>query len=200
MPLPLHIFEPRYRELVEVCLKTDRRFGVLLFRPALERTGRIEHYSIGTIAEIASAARLEDGRLNIVTMGFERFHISKVFEDRSYLHALVQILDEPIGLPENVLPLAADAYALTVRYVELLLKLDDQEGIAFELPTEPLELSYKIAALLQTAVEEKQLLLEAENVEVRLRAAIPYLQRELAILDRIFNLPPAEKERIFSLN
>src|SRR5919202_6071408 len=90
--LPLHIFEPRYREMVADALDADRMIGMVLLRPGWERDyqGRPPVYPIGCSGVITHAERLDDGRYNIVLRGVERFRI--VEEDRSltYRRAVIE--------------------------------------------------------------------------------------------------------------
>src|SRR5437016_4248140 len=95
--LPLHIFEPRYREMVADALATDRLIGMVLLRPGWERDyeGRPPVYPIGCSGVITHADRLADGRFNIVLRGLERFRVIEEDAERSYRRALVEPLPEP---------------------------------------------------------------------------------------------------------
>src|SRR5712691_8230083 len=97
--LPLHIFEPRYREMVADALTSDRVIGMVLLKPGWEHDyeGRPMVYPIGCIGVMTHAERLADGRSNIVLRGVERFRIIEEDHSRSYRRALV----EPI--PDQVL-------------------------------------------------------------------------------------------------
>ncbi len=92
--LPLHIFEPRYREMVADALATDRMIGMVLLRPGWERDyeGRPPVYPIGCSGVITHAERLPDGRSNIVLRGVERFRILSEDAARSYRRAVVEPL------------------------------------------------------------------------------------------------------------
>jgi hypothetical protein len=94
--LPLHIFEPRYREMVADALSTDRLIGMVLLRPGWERDyeGRPRVYPIGCSGVITHADRLPDGRYNIVLRGVERFRIVEEDASRSYRRAIVEPLPE----------------------------------------------------------------------------------------------------------
>lgn len=199
MPLPLQIFEPRYREMIAHCLETDRKFGVVLIREGEEVGETASPYEVGTVAEITTANRLDDGRMLIETEGRQRFRIIERFYDRSYLHATVELLDEQVGVLENALPLAAELQQLVFRYIGILRKLEDQEDLEVELPREPLDLSYLVLALLQVPDAERQDLLEARDAEVRLRREVQILRREVAILERMIE-PPTQSKSYFSLN
>src|SRR5262245_6454674 len=94
--LPLHIFEPRYREMIADALSADRLIGMVLLRPGWEHDyeGRPAVYPIGCSGVITHAERLQDGRYNIVLRGLERFRILDEDHERSYRRALVEALAE----------------------------------------------------------------------------------------------------------
>jgi Lon protease-like protein len=187
MSLPLHIFEPRYREMVANCLATDARFGVLL-EPA--RRGGTDPSTtpveIGTVAEIMETSRLKDGRMNIVAEGRQRFRVRERCFDRSYLHGVVEILAEPVGDEQTAPLLAATCSSSIKRYIQLLLKQIDQEPLDVDLPMAPVDLSYRVANIIQqlqpSAPAILQAVLEAETAEVRLQLELSIIQREYAIL------------------
>src|SRR5512147_2655499 len=76
MPISLHIFEPRYKLMIEQCIQIAQPFGVVLIREGVEALGpSAEPHQIGCSAQITQVERLEDGRMNIVAVGVERFQI-----------------------------------------------------------------------------------------------------------------------------
>jgi Lon protease-like protein len=93
--LPLHIFEPRYREMVADALASDRMIGMVLLKPGWQHgyEGRPPVYPIGCSGVITHVERLEDGRYNIVLRGVERFRILQ--EDRGRLYRLASV--EPVA-------------------------------------------------------------------------------------------------------
>lgn len=205
MSLPLHIFEPRYRQMIAACLEGDRRFGVVLIREGEEVGESAAAFDVGTVAEIVAVTRLPDGRLNLVTEGRQRFRILERYFDRAYLHGTVELLEEPLGLAENTLPLAAQARRLAMRYLHQLLSQAEQEDeVEIELPDEPVDLSYRFAGIWQqihpASVLEMQTLLEAPSAEERLRHEVNILRREFAILDRIAGMGAPEHTGYFNPN
>src|SRR6185295_15115312 len=84
--LPLHIFEPRYREMTEEALAGDRMIGMVLLRPGWERNyeGRPPVFSVGCSGVITHYNKLDDGRYNIVLRGIERFSIVDENNERSF--------------------------------------------------------------------------------------------------------------------
>jgi uncharacterized protein len=94
--LPLHIFEPRYREMVADAAATDRMIGMVLLRPGWERDyeGHPPIYPIGCSGVLTHVERLQDGRYNLVLRGLERFRIIEEDHDRSYRRAIIEPLHE----------------------------------------------------------------------------------------------------------
>jgi uncharacterized protein len=101
--LPLHIFEPRYREMVADTLDSDRMIGMALLKPGWEHEyeGRPGVYPIGCSGVITHVDRQTDGRYNIVLRGVERFRIVEEDHSRSYRRALVDPVAEPALVPED---------------------------------------------------------------------------------------------------
>jgi Lon protease-like protein len=98
--LPLHIFEPRYREMVADALASDRMIGMVLLRPGWDRDyeGRPPIYSVGCSGLLTHNERLPDGRYNIVLRGIERFRILEEDHELSYRRGAIEPLrDEPLG-------------------------------------------------------------------------------------------------------
>jgi Lon protease-like protein len=98
--LPLHIFEPRYREMVTDALASDRLIGMVLLRPGWERSyeGRPPVYPIGCSGVITHAERLHDGCYDIVLRGLDRFRIVDEDDTRAYRRATVEPLpDKAMG-------------------------------------------------------------------------------------------------------
>jgi Lon protease-like protein len=94
--LPLHIFEPRYREMVADAVASDRMIGMVLLRPGWERDyeGRPAVYPVGCSGVLTHVDRLADGRSNLVLRGLERFRILNEDHDRSYRRATIEPMHE----------------------------------------------------------------------------------------------------------
>jgi Lon protease-like protein len=101
--LPLHIFEPRYREMVQDTIDSDRLIGMVLLKPGWERDydGRPAVYPIGCSGVVTHVERLADGRFNIVLRGLERFRVVEENHERLYRRALVEPLVEPCVTPSD---------------------------------------------------------------------------------------------------
>lgn len=133
--LPLHIFEPRYREMVGHCLETGSPFGVVLIRDGREVGPLAGHIAeVGTTAAIRQAGRYPDGRLDIVTVGETRFRIVSVDSaSQAYLVGTVEELDEPLGGgAADAEELAADVGRRFLAYLEMLQPPEASAGVRAE--------------------------------------------------------------------
>ena len=163
-PLPLHIFEFRYRIMMSTILESDNRFGVLMSNP---ENGQVA--TIGCCAEVVYSERLPDDRLKIQTVGQQRFRVLRYVREKPYLVGLVEWLEDTPPT-EDLRPLAYEVEQLLKDVVRLHDKLTDQKrGLPDDLPSLPLELSYWIAGNLQGAPSEQQYLLDTQDTAARLR-------------------------------
>ncbi len=169
-PLPLHIFEYRYRIMMNTILENDRRFGVLSIDPT---TGAIAEY--GCCAEILHFQRLPDDRMKMLSFGQQRFRVLEYVREKPYRVGLVEwIEDKPPT--EDLSPMASEVEALLRDVVHLSAKLTSQKiELPDDLPSSPTELSYWVASNLYGVASEQQALLEMQDTLKR-------LQREQEIL------------------
>ena len=162
----LHIFEPRYREMIGRCLEHDETFGICLILEGAEVGAAIPH-RIGTEAEIIASQRHPDGRYNIVVEGRRRFEIVSLDRTRPYLRAEVRFLEEPEGR------LDADLAEAVARLFEGVLESLEVSGQAVIDETwkdlDARTLSYKVASVLPVDTESKQEILEIPDTAARLR-------------------------------
>ncbi|MGC9504752.1 LON peptidase substrate-binding domain-containing protein [Baaleninema sp.] len=169
-PLPLHIFEFRYRMMMNTILNSDRRFGVLMLDPVSRQTT-----AIGCCAEIVQHQRLPDDRMKIWTLGQQRFRVLEYVREKPYYVGLVEwIEDDP---PEQDLrSMATEVEQLLRDVVRLSAKLMDREiELPDDIPSLPTELSYWVAGNLYGVASEQQDLLEMQDTAKR-------LEREAEIL------------------
>jgi len=170
-PLPLHIFEYRYRMMINTILETDRRFGVLMFDP---QTG--SPVRVGCCAEVLQVQRLPDDRMDILTLGQQRFRVLNYVREKPFRVGLVEwIEDEPPtadlqGLVQQVSTLLQDVVRLSGKLMERETELPER------LPTTPIELSYWVASHFHGAPREQQALLEMVSTENRLRREAEILE------------------------
>jgi Lon protease-like protein len=151
--IPLHIFESRYKELIEECLEGDRDFGLLY----ADADGARE---VGTRARVTEVIeRLEDGRLNVLVEGGDRFRVAQMTDRRSFLTAeVVPVLDGEGG--------PGDAAERAVEAFRALVALAGAEP--GELDEDSPQLSFELAAQVELAPEAKQRLLEMRSETERL--------------------------------
>jgi Lon protease-like protein len=129
--LPIHVFEPRYRALVEHCLEAGRPFGVILIREGREvGPSDLTLAGIGTFAEIREANRHPDGRFDLLVVGTGRFELEEVdTASEPYLVGRVTPLDDDVGDEARASRLADRLLRRFVRYLRLL---QPQEGESAE--------------------------------------------------------------------
>ena len=184
MPLPLHIFEPRYRQMVAECLEEGHSFGVVAIREGAE-TGPATPHDVGTLAKIIRIERLEDGRMNLLVSGASRFEIVKTDTDRPYLRGEIRIIPEAGDDLEATARLTEETALAFRRYSNLVRALVGQEPQEPEPPMEPELLSYLIGAALNLQVGEKQTLLAQRRTDERLALELRILRKEIALLNEM---------------
>lgn len=168
MRLPLHIFEDRYKVMVRECIEEDAPFGVVLIRSGAEVGGGAIPHDVGTTARILQVEYLEDGRMNIFTLGGRRFRIVAVNTTEPYLRAEVAFLDQQPAT-EAAYAAMPKASMLFDDYLKTYLALSDQWIRGTELPADAAEAADYIAARTDFSPEIKQELLEQLDPEERLR-------------------------------
>ena len=175
--LPLHIFEERYRSMIHECLQEDSEFGIIL-----AKGGRIidDSYSIGTAVKIIDSDIMEDGRMNIMTVGQYRFQVQEITCQTPYLEALVDPISTspPIDLT-RLQALISRASELCETYENLLAETVKDWEVPKSLPERPFHLACHIATRLQITLIEKQRLLEIFSVDQMLIKEIKILQYEI---------------------
>lgn len=198
MPLPLQIFEERYKEMVAMCIREKRPFGVVLIREGVAEMGPLaEPYEIGCTAEITQVQPLDDsGRMLILTVGQERFRIVSLHHDKPYLTGTVEALPLKRS-PEEVMETAADElYPLVLEYLQILARAGKVDFDTTQIPTEPEALVFLAAGVIQLDSEDKQDLLAMHSVLGLMRRLRHIYRGELPIL----RLMPPEDQGIFSLS
>lgn len=180
--LPLHIFEPRYKKMINDVMNSEKIIGMALLKPGWESDyyGNPDVYNVLGMGRIVSSEKFEDGRINIVLYGLERVKIEEIIEDSPYRVAKVSIIENTHGTNEEM-------YRKHIE--ELLAKwnfaLDEKEkshriNINTGLPLE--SLTDALATLVLSNVYDKQTLLEEPDVLKRAEALIKELQTRLDIV------------------
>ena len=164
MVLPLHIFEPRYREMINHCLDDHSRFGVVLIDEGSEAGGSINPHRVGTAARIARATHLDDGRMDITVVGTQRFRILEIDQSRSYLTAKARQYPLTNSSTRLATEMARKVRPQVMEYVELLSDASETKLRLDRLPEDPKALAILVAIALQISNDEKQRLLEIAGV------------------------------------
>lgn len=179
MPLPLHIFEPRYRTMIGKCLEGDRKFGVAQIAEGIEGMTGTVPMRVGTVAKIIEVAPFADGRMNLQTVGTRRFEILSAREEDDILLAECEWLEEEPEAQDELAFIADRARHILSRYFDSLAINTDLPNHLGELsvPDEPYALSMFIAAIMALASDQKQQLLELTSTRQRLEIEEFLLER-----------------------
>jgi len=196
--LPLHIFEERYRRLVRDLLDQPagpRRFGVVAIKEGREvgRDGVTALHEIGCTAELRRVEAYDDGRFDIIAVGVSRFRVVRVDASQPMVGE-VELLPD-VGTDEAI-ALSARAVRMFGSYRAALLTA---QGLLVdeppELPDDPVELSYVIAASMLVDMSDKQELLATSTVDERLALEVAILRRESALVSQLSTRPAVEFPR-----
>ena len=196
--LPLHIFEERYRRLVRDLLDQPagpRRFGVVAIKEGREvgRDGVTALHEIGCTAELRRVEAYDDGRFDIIAVGVSRFRVVRVDASQPMVGE-VELLPD-VGTDEAI-TLSARAVRMFGSYRAALLTA---QGLLVdeppELPDDPVELSYVIAASMLVDMSDKQELLATSTVDERLALEVAILRRESALVSQLSTRPAVEFPR-----
>lgn len=186
---PLHIFEPRYRQLMREVIEGDRRIGMCVVRPEHqdEMPGDPQLFPVGCCGEVAEFQKRPDGRYNLVLLGAWRFRILEEEprpSTRLYRVALVQPLEDPFPEPER--DRVARLRSSVVENVAYLARQAESEGTRFDpsvfAAIDDATFVNVLANAIAFSVEEKQALLEADSIPeryARLASALSFRRAEL---------------------
>jgi Lon protease-like protein len=172
-PLPLHIFEPRYKEMISECLEQKKPFGIV-------RASEDGVAGIGCTAEIVSVTKkYDDGRMDILTRGVERFEVLEVNEERIFLRAEISLVEDDDDEPTLAArPLIEQAVRLHAEIVKLAgAELSEPDDTATNL-------SFLLAGSLPLDLDFKQNLLATLSETKRLEAVVGYLEAVIPGLRR----------------
>ncbi|HVV76099.1 MAG TPA: LON peptidase substrate-binding domain-containing protein [Mycobacteriales bacterium] len=193
-PLPLHIFEARYRRLVADLLEQpeeERHFGVVAIKSGREvgADGVRALHEVGCLAHVTATHPSTDGTYDLETIGTKRFRLLEIDEGAAYFRGAVEFLPEPPGDAEDLVPVVQERYT---RYREALAAL---RGATLEppaLPEDPRLLSYVVAATVLADVSDRQSFLEQYDAASRLAVESHWLHREATLL-RLIHAVPADR-------
>ncbi len=167
--IPLHIFEPRYRELIDECVTTDGEFGLAL------STGDGAVHEIGTRARVADVLEvLEDGRMNVIVEGGERFRLLELTRGRAFTTGLVEpVADEDDPADEGDVERALEVFGELAALAESDVDVPD--------PASP-TLDWELSARVDFGVDPKQELLAMTSPRLRMARLVDVLETSLEAL------------------
>jgi Lon protease-like protein len=182
--LPLHIFEPRYRDMVADALKTDRLIGMALLKPGWQREyeGRPPIYPIGCSGVITHAEKLSDGRYHIVLRGVQRFRILEEDHRLNYRRARIEQLPESTCRTEDVTAIRRQRAKLDTLLSPAIERFADAAGEA-KIPAAMCDedLVNALAQYLDLDPLEKQALLEQRSLRSRAESLVELLEMKILI-------------------
>ena len=195
--LPLHIFEPRYRlmvqELLEIPDEEEREFGVVAIRDGhdVSTLGIDALHPIGISAVMREVAPSEGGRYDIVTTGARRFTVKALDTSSPLLSADVEWLPEPVPVESAELSLLTESTLSEFAAYRAALsgELNSNVSIFEELPKDPVVVGYLLTAAILLPTDERQALLGAETAESRLELVRTLLRRETSLIQHFGALP-----------
>jgi ATP-dependent Lon protease len=181
--IPLHIFEERYKVMINECIERDEVFGIVLLRSGAETESEDTIHRVGVTGRIVQVERLENGRMNILTEGESRFRIRRFTQQEPYWKGVVDFFEDDEG-HHSIEALYDEVAALYRKVVELGAKADSSEEPDAAFPESPSDLSYMISYILDIESEAKQKLLEMTTTAERLRALVPHLNETIQKLEQ----------------
>ncbi|MEO8218626.1 MAG: LON peptidase substrate-binding domain-containing protein [Acidobacteriota bacterium] len=192
--LPLHIFEPRYLQMISDILSRDSRVGLVLLKSGWEQDyyGNPPIHSFGTIGQIEQAAKLEDGRFNLLVHGTTRYRILEVISEDPYRTARVSVEPERAVEPMEAYAQREWLAELSKRYIEFMpgrMEVPELETVGLDSLTNALIMSLDID------LEEKQRFLEVDSVVARAEGVGNELQRRIEDLQFLSKYRRGDPER-----
>jgi uncharacterized protein len=200
MPLKLHIFEERYKLMINRCYQSGQPFGVALIKSGQEVGGRAEPFLVGCTAVITEMEPLPGGRMNIVSVGRERFVAHSFKYDQPYLVAEVENLELSNTESLTLNRTSRSLLPWVQRYLQTLADASETKFDIEQLPADPLQLAYLASFLLNVPIEQKQNLLNIENADEFIRNLRIIYRREVTLLDAMLAPETAEDSGVFSAN
>jgi len=192
--LNLHVFEPRYKQMIGECLESGEGFGVVLIRDGEEAGDpSVEPYEIGSVAEIVEVTQLPFGRYYISTVGRQRFRIRRIVSREPYLTVDADMIDEDERNDSELADLRDEVRDAFLEYLDLIVEFSGQQA-SVDLPGDAQTTSFVVGDALQVADNVKQRLLELDSTKQRLSIELGFLRRLLPQLRKLLEKRAAELE------
>ena len=171
VPLPLHIFEPRYKEMIKECLDQERQFGII-------RSHDESLATVGCTAEIINVLKkYPDGRMNILTEGRKRFEVLQINQERAFLQGDVFYLEDEAETP------ALSDIKTALRLHGEIMQLAGAEPEQVE-KADATQLAYRLAGSLPFDPDFQQALLEMNSESKRIQAIISFFKRIIPLFQQ----------------
>ncbi|MBX3062027.1 MAG: LON peptidase substrate-binding domain-containing protein [Anaerolineae bacterium] len=182
MPLPLHIFEPRYKLLINACVRDSSPFGVVLIHKGSEVGAGATIHTVGTTAVINNVRTYDNGEMDILTIGQDRFIVESTHNQKPYLTGVVR--DYPLIDVQNpdIERLATGVSTMVTGYLDIFAALGEVDLKLEQLPSDPQALAFLAAVVLHMPMKDKQELLTFDSLPRLLRHERKILSREQVIL------------------
>src|SRR5689334_15762796 len=164
MALPLHIFEERYKLMIGECIRESQPFGVVLIRSGQEIGPGAKIHAVGTTAHITQVENLNDGRMNIAALGYNRFRVKSVHSKKPYLTGLIDYFPLQDQENEQAKLLTPKIAEMLQGYLDIFATLGKVELEMDSLPDDPVTLAFLTAIILRTPAKDKQLLLDVPDL------------------------------------
>ncbi|RMF01257.1 MAG: hypothetical protein D6768_10995 [Chloroflexi bacterium] len=198
--LPLHIFEERYKAMVKQCLDNYNSFGVVLAKTQKAVVSNVSNvyyddlYTVGTTAQITAVENLENGRMNLIVVGQERFKIKNIWpSSQDFLVGKVDPFPmrdahDSAGIDTRILRARVEQY---VRYLDMASAEDLSNP---DLPTDPKALAYLACGVMQSSLVDKQQLLAIDTLRELVTKTATIIDRENKILAYTFKAHQAHRQ------
>ena len=182
VPLPLHIFEPRYRQMLNDVRAGNSLFGVSYFDASTSDRDAPTVGSVGCVAEVTETQGLPDGRSNILTVGIIRYRVEEyVDRDNPYLVARVSYFEDDEEDPNVLSESARDVAEIFTRIARAVRTINDERASLPDISdTEPQRLSFLVAAAMEVDTQIKQDMLEMRSTGQRLSQLREVLKRAVS--------------------
>ncbi len=202
MHLKLHIFEARYKTLINQCIDRNEPFGVVLIRQGAEVGNQdIAPFDVGCTAQVGEAQRLPQGRLNIVATGHRRFRIKAIDRSRPFLVGDIDYFSPAEDRPDLIKATSKVLRPMLLSYLDILAAASDSHFDPEQLPRQPRALAQIGSILLQADNLQKQALLSIDSLSYLLTTLVDIYRLETLLL-KVRMSPPGPDFNIgnFSVN
>ena len=180
--VPLHIFEERYKTMINACIDSSEVFGLVLLRSGADEESEETIHRVGVTARIVEVERLDEGRMNILCEGEQRFRIYRFSQQTPFWKGGVNFIeDDERNATEALYEQVAELYRSVV---DVSAKLSGSQEAELVLPDSSTDLSYMVSYVLDIEPEDKQKLLEMDSTAERLRMLLAHLTDTLRKLEQ----------------